>query len=47
MSRRDAVMPEIRPEYLEGKKVGVIAGSSHEAYLKAMFTDAELQVLSQ
>ncbi len=42
VSRRDAVMPEIRPEYLEGKKVGVIAGSSHEAYLKTMFTDAEL-----
>src|SRR3954451_15564409 len=36
VSRRDAVMPEIRPEYLEGKKVGVIAGTSHEAYLKAM-----------
>ena len=30
------------PKDLEGKKVGVIAGSSHEAYLKAMFTDAEL-----
>jgi polar amino acid transport system substrate-binding protein len=42
VSRRDAVMPEVRPEYLEGKKVGAIAGSSHEAYLKAMFTDAEL-----
>ncbi|NEU96720.1 transporter substrate-binding domain-containing protein [Bradyrhizobium uaiense] len=41
-SRRDNVMPEIRPEYLEGKKVGVIAGTSHEAYLKAMFTDAEI-----
>ncbi|WOH81205.1 transporter substrate-binding domain-containing protein [Bradyrhizobium sp. BEA-2-5] len=41
-SRKDAVMPEIRPEYLEGKKVGVIAGSAHEAYLKAMFTDAEI-----
>src|SRR6202165_3384559 len=43
VSRRDAVMPEIRPEYLEGKKVGVIAGTSHEAYLKAMFTDAEIR----
>ncbi len=43
VSRRDAVMPEVRPEYLEGKKVGVIAGSSHEAYLKAMFTDAEIK----
>ncbi len=42
VSRRDAVMREVRPEYLEGRKVGVIAGSSHEAYLKAMFTDAEL-----
>src|ERR1700692_4582938 len=35
-------MPEVRPEYVEGKKIGAIAGSSHEAYLKAMFTDAEL-----
>ena len=43
VSRRDAVMPEIRPEYLEGKKIGVIAGTSHEAYLKAMFTDAEIK----
>src|SRR2546423_7699863 len=42
VSRRDAAMPEVRPEYLEGKKIGAIAGSSHEAYLKAMFTDAEL-----
>ncbi|MDP1882667.1 MAG: transporter substrate-binding domain-containing protein, partial [Bradyrhizobium sp.] len=42
VSRRDAVMPEVRPEYLEGKKIGAVAGSSHEAYLKAMFTDAEL-----
>jgi polar amino acid transport system substrate-binding protein len=42
VSRRDAVMPVVRPEYLEGKKVGVIAGSAHEAYLKAFFTDAEL-----
>ena len=42
VSRRDAVMPEVRPEFLEGKKVGAIAGSAHEAYLKAMFTDAEV-----
>jgi len=42
VSRKDQVLAEIRPEYLEGKKVGVIAGTSHEAYLKAMFTDAEL-----
>jgi polar amino acid transport system substrate-binding protein len=42
VSRKDAVMTEVRPEYLEGKKIGVITGSSHEAYLKAMFTDAEV-----
>jgi polar amino acid transport system substrate-binding protein len=42
VSRRDAVMAEVRPEYLEGKKLGAVAGSAHEAYLKAMFTDAEL-----
>ena len=36
-------MSEVRPEYLEGKKIGVIAGTSHEAYLKAMFTDAEIK----
>jgi polar amino acid transport system substrate-binding protein len=42
VSRRDKVMTEVRPELLEGKKVGVVAGSSHEAYLKTMFTDAEL-----
>src|SRR3954469_8463132 len=27
VSRRDAAMSEIRPEYLEGKKVGAVAGS--------------------
>lgn len=42
VSRKNAGMAEIRPEYLEGKKVGAVAGSSHEAYLKAMFTDAVL-----
>lgn len=42
VSRRDAVMAEVRPEYLEGKKVGAIAGSSHEAYLKTLFTDAQI-----
>ena len=45
VARKEAVLPEIRPEYLEAKKVGVIVGSSHEAYLKALFTDA--QIVSQ
>lgn len=42
VARRDAAVPEVRPETLEGKKVGVVAGSSFEAYLKTMFTDVEL-----
>jgi polar amino acid transport system substrate-binding protein len=42
VSRRDSVMREVRPEFIEGRKVGVIAGTSHEAYLKVMFTDVEL-----
>jgi polar amino acid transport system substrate-binding protein len=42
VSRKDSVMREIKPEFLEGRKVGVVTGTSHEAYLKAMFTDAEL-----
>lgn len=42
VSRRDAVLPEVRPEYLEGKKLGAIGGTAHEAYLKAFFTDAAL-----
>jgi polar amino acid transport system substrate-binding protein len=40
VSRRDGVMAEVRPENTSGKKIGVIAGSAHEAYLKAFFTDA-------
>lgn len=42
VSRRDNVMTEVRPELLEGKKVGAIAGSAHEAYLKSQFTDAQI-----
>jgi polar amino acid transport system substrate-binding protein len=42
VARKEAVLTEVRPEYLEAKKVGVIAGSSHEAYLKALFTDAQI-----
>jgi polar amino acid transport system substrate-binding protein len=42
VARRDNIITDMRPERLEGRKVGVVAGSAHEAYLKAMFTDAEL-----
>jgi len=31
------------PEKLEGRKVAVVAGTAHEAYLKALFPEAELR----
>ncbi len=43
VSRRDSPLVEVRPELLEGKKVAVVAGTAHEAYLKALFTEAELR----
>lgn len=41
-ARRDAAPEDVRPETVEGKKIGAVSGSAHEAYLKAMFTDAEI-----
>src|SRR5262249_48509143 len=31
------------PEKLEGRKVAVVAGTSHEAYLRALFTEVEVR----
>lgn len=42
VARKDGVLAEMRPEFVEGKKVGVIGGSVHEAFLKAFFTDAQI-----
>ena len=42
VSRRDFAGDDVRPEALEGKKIAVVAGTAHEAYLKALFTEAEL-----
>ncbi len=41
VAKRDLAMDDVRPEQLEGKKVAVVAGSAHEAYLKGLFTEAE------
>jgi polar amino acid transport system substrate-binding protein len=43
VARRDAPIDEPLPEKLEGKKVAVVAGTAHEAYLKALFTEAEVR----
>jgi polar amino acid transport system substrate-binding protein len=42
VARRDFTA-DVRPEALEGKKIGVVAGTAHEAYIKALFTEAALQ----
>jgi polar amino acid transport system substrate-binding protein len=42
VSRRDVEIDDVRPQALEGRKVGVVAGSAHEAFLKALFTEVAL-----
>lgn len=43
VARRDFAIDDIRPELLEGRKVAVVAGTAHEAYLKNLFTEVVLQ----
>ena len=43
VARRDSPIDDVRPEALEGKKIAVVAGTAHEAYLKTLFTEAELR----
>src|SRR4030081_3180999 len=42
-TRRDSPIDDPLPERLEGKKVAVVAGTAHEAYLKALFTEVEVR----
>ena len=42
VARRDAAA-DLRLEALDGKKIGAVAGTAHEAYIKALFTEAALQ----
>ena len=41
--RRDSTIYDVRPERLEGKEVAVVAGTAHEAFLKSLFTEADLR----
>lgn len=43
VARRDSAIEDVIPEKLEGRKVAVVAGTAHEAYLKALFPEAELR----
>jgi polar amino acid transport system substrate-binding protein len=40
--RKDAAMPAVTPEMLEGKKIAVVAGTAHEQFLRSLFTEAEI-----
>ena len=40
-ARRDSTVGEVIPERLEGRKVAVVAGTAHEAFIKTFFTEAE------
>ena len=41
--KRDSSIDDALPEKLEGRKVAVVAGTAHEAYLKALFTEVEVR----
>jgi polar amino acid transport system substrate-binding protein len=42
-AKRDSPIDDPLPEKLEGKKVAVVGGTAHEAYLKALFTEVEVR----
>ena len=43
VAKRETPIGEVWPEKLEGKKVAVVAGTAHEAYLRALFTEVEVR----
>jgi polar amino acid transport system substrate-binding protein len=43
VARRELDLDDVRPENLEGREVAVVAGTAHEAYLKALFTEVDLR----
>jgi polar amino acid transport system substrate-binding protein len=42
VARVDSAIGDVLPELVAGKKIAVVAGTAHEAYLKQMFTQAEI-----
>src|SRR5271169_3840877 len=38
VARADSPIRDVLPELVEGKKIAVVAGTAHEAFLKQMFT---------
>jgi polar amino acid transport system substrate-binding protein len=45
VGRRDFALEEVTPETIAGKRVAVVAGSAHEAYLRDFFAETAIQRL--
>ena len=43
VARVDSPINDVRPELVEGKKIAAVAGTAHEAFLKEMFTGADVR----
>ena len=43
VTRTDSPFRDVTPESVEGKKIAVVAGTAHEAFLKEIFTAADLK----
>jgi polar amino acid transport system substrate-binding protein len=43
--RKQTDLPAVKPEMLEGRKIAVVAGTAHEQYLRALFTEADIRAL--
>ncbi len=43
VARIDSPITDVLPELVEGKKIAVVAGTAHEAFLKEMFTGADVR----
>jgi len=43
VAKRDSTIDDALPEKLEGRKVAVVAGTAHDAYLRALFTEVEVR----
>ena len=43
VARAETSVADVLPELVAGKKIAVVAGTAHEAYLKQMFTQADVR----
>lgn len=46
VAKRDSDISDVTPEQVEGRKIAVVAGTAHDAYLRTLFTEAELRPYS-